>query len=167
MPLGRDIVGWRLAEDLRQLLNTELTLGGIDLSADVRVVMVVARVPASFEGRAGCQGVCVGFHYFCLLPRCGQADQGVAILQGSCVFLMQPHGWEGQRAWWWHVHGRKPLVEFLWGAFCKRAKRSDKMEDTQPLPGPKRSDRHEGSPSVRRDDFSPSPPSDILGGSSP
>lgn len=71
------IMGGRLAEDLRQLLNTELTLADVCLPPKVRVALI----PASFEGRAACQCVGVCLHDFGLLPGGHQANQGTAVLK--------------------------------------------------------------------------------------
>lgn len=103
------VVGGRLAEDFRQLLNTELTLGGVGLSSKVRVTVV----PAPFEGRAARQRVGISCHHLALLSWCRQANQSTTILERWNVFLVQRQGSKGERARWWQVHHRKPLVEFI------------------------------------------------------
>lgn len=104
-------MGGRLAENLRQLLDTELALVDVGLPPKVRVVVI----PAPLEGRAACQRVGICLHDFGLLPRGHQANQGAAVLERRNVFLLQCQGREGESAGWGQVYHGEALIEFLRG----------------------------------------------------
>lgn len=83
-PLLLGIMSGGLAEDFRQLLNTELTPGGINLSSKFRMAVI----PAPFEDRTAC----IGFHHFSFLSWCPQANESSAFWKRWEVILMKCQG---------------------------------------------------------------------------